>query len=231
MGPVHRIVRLATEAVSAPSPAVALRTLRELRHELDEFERRQVARALADGASFAAIARDVGLSRQAVHRRFRDLAARGGEPLRATADVRLVLRYAREESQALAADTVGGAHILLGVLRATDLPSAVVLRNAGATLQRARTQVEASSSRAPLFRHELDARDLRALLAAPAREARIRGSGEIDVEHLLLGTLNDDAGAAARTLRALGVDLDTVRVGLEAILVVKRGGAGIDSAH
>jgi hypothetical protein len=221
VAPNHPIVRLATEAAGAPTPGAALRTLRQLRRELDEFERRQVSRALSDGATFASIARDVGLSRQAVHRRFRDLAGREEEPLRATSDVRLVLRFAREEADALSAGAVGGVHILLAVLRAADVPAAAVLRDAGATLERARSQVEAASARAPLFRREPETSDLRALLEAPVREAVIGGGRRIEVEHLLLGTIDDEGGDAARTLRALGVDIAAVRAGLQANLELR----------
>ena len=177
----------------------------ELRRELDAFERRQVAQALAEGTPYAAIARDLGLSRQAVHRRFRGLAA-AGPSLRVASGVRRVLQYAREEAAALGAGEVRSEHVLLAVLRADDLPAAAALRAAGATLGRARTHVEGASPRAKLFRREPEAGDLVALLEASAREAKARGSRTIEVEDLLRGVLADASGGAARTLRALGVD-------------------------
>jgi ATP-dependent Clp protease ATP-binding subunit ClpA len=121
------------------------------------------------------------------------------------------MRYAREEGAALGADELGGEHVLLALLRAGDLPVAALLESAGASLERARTQVEAVTPRRAIFHREPDAGDLRALLAAPAREARARGSRRIEVEHLLLGTLEDPAGGASRTLRALGVAPDEIR--------------------
>jgi AraC-like DNA-binding protein len=209
--------RLAGEVANARTPGEALRRLRELREELERFERIQVARALGDGASFATIARDLGVSRQAVHRRFRELA--GDEPpLLSTDDTRRVLRYAREEALATGSAVPGGEHILLAVLRAADLPASEVLRHAGATLARARTQVEGATLRGPLFHRGPGDSDLRTLLAAPAREARQRGSRRIEVEHLLLGALSDDANGAARTLGALGVAPDAVRDALTALL-------------
>ena len=205
------------EAANAATPGAALRKLSELRRELEAFERRQVAQALADGASFAAIARDLGLSRQAVHRRFRDLA--GAElPLQTAPEVRRVLQYAREEAATLGADLLGSEYLVLAVLRASELPAAVLLRSAGATLMRARAQVEGASSRAKLFRREFDASDLRLLLAEPAREARERGHGRIEVEDLLIGATNDPSSGASRTLRAIGVDVDALREGLWTLL-------------
>jgi ATP-dependent Clp protease ATP-binding subunit ClpA len=206
------------EAANAATPGAALRKLSELRRELEAFERRQVAQALSDGASFAAIARDLGLSRQAVHRRFRDLA--GAElPLQTAPEVRRVLQYAREEATALGADLLGSEYLVLAVLRASELPAAVLLRSAGATLMRARAQVEGASPRAKLFRREFDAGDLRLLLAEPAREARERGHGRIEVEDLLIGATNDPSSGASRTLRAIGVDVYALREGLQTRLV------------
>ena len=205
-----QLAELAAEVVGAPTPRAALRRLGELRSELDAFERAQVARALADGASFAAIARDLGLSRQAVHRRFRSVAPETS-PLQTAPDVRRVLQYAREEAAAFGGGEVGSEHIVLAVLRADDLPAAHLLREAGAALDRARTHVEGTSSRAKLFRREPDPGELLTFLETPAREVRARGGGRIEVEDVLRGVLEDPAGGAARTLRALGVDPGEIR--------------------
>ena len=207
---MHRLAQLAAEAAAAPTPRDALRKLGELHAELDAFERRQVAYALADGASFASIARDLGVSRQAVHRRFRGIADEE-LPLLLAPDAQRVLRYAREE----AADELGGEHVLLAVLRAGDIPAAALLRESGVSLDRARTQVEGTSPR-KLFRSTASTPDSYALLAAPAREARARGGYRIDVEHLLLGVLEDPDGGACRTLRALGADPAVLRAALMA---------------
>jgi len=205
---------LAAEAANAPTPGAALRKLQELRRELDAFERRQVAHALADGASFAAVARDLGLSRQAVHRRFRDLAS-VEMPLQTAPEVRHVLQYAREEAAALGAEMLGSEYLVLAVLRMSELPAAGLLRSHGATLMRARAQVEGAAPRAKLFRREFDARDLRLLLAGPAREARERGHRRIEVEDLLIGATKDPSSGASRTLRAIGVDVAGLREGLQ----------------
>jgi transcriptional regulator with PAS, ATPase and Fis domain len=67
------LARLAAEAAAAPTPRSALRKLNALRDELEAFEARQVASALADGASYAQIGQDLGLTRQSAHRRFHRL--------------------------------------------------------------------------------------------------------------------------------------------------------------
>jgi hypothetical protein len=203
----QRLARLATEAAHAPTPLESLREVSELHRELEAFERRQVSRALAEGATFGQIARSLGVSRQAAHRRFRALAAPEPPPLAATPDVRRVLDYAREEAAALGGPP-GGEHILLASLRAPALPAAAVLRDAGATLDAARALVRTAP---PTGR-------LRAALAGAAREARERGGGRIDVAHLLIGALDDPEGGAGWTLRALDVEIDGVRAGLAALL-------------
>jgi hypothetical protein len=213
----ERITSLAADAAGTDSASEALRKVSALRRELESFERLQVARALGEGMNFADIARELGVSRQAAHRRFRDLVS-DEPPLHSAEATRRVLRYAREEAAALGAPAPHSEHVLLAVLRAADLPASAVLRNAGATLARARTHVEGTAARAPLFRRAPRASELRELLAAPAREARTRGSRRIEVEHLLLGALATDAGGAARTLVALGVDPEAVRDALSALL-------------
>src|SRR4051794_21530980 len=95
----ERLAQLAVEAADTASPGEALRKLRELRREMESFERLQVAQALADGTNFATIARDLGVSRQAAHHRFRDLVG-DAPPLLLTEDTRRVLRYARKEATA-----------------------------------------------------------------------------------------------------------------------------------
>ena len=196
--PSTRLTRLAADAAAAPDPAAALRLVGELRQELDAFERRQVAHALADGASFAAIARELGVSRQAAHRRFRRVAA-GEAPLVMARDASRVLRYAREEAGAMGASAVGSEHVLLAVLRASGCRAAAALRAAGVALDRARSQVDGGRA------------DAHALLAGPARAARARRARRIEVEDLLDAALEDPEGGAARTVRALGADPAALR--------------------
>ena len=70
----QRIIALLERTLTDPEPIKALAILSDLRSELDELERTHVARALQAGESFANVARPLGISRQAAHRRYRDLA-------------------------------------------------------------------------------------------------------------------------------------------------------------
>jgi ATP-dependent Clp protease ATP-binding subunit ClpA len=209
----QRLAQLAAEVAGAPSPRAALRKVSQLRRELDAFERRLVADALAEGASYASLGRDLGLSRQAVHRRFRSVVS-DEVRLRVSPDVQRILLCVRAEAQAMQAEEIVSAHVLLGALRTPDVPAAVVLQEAGVTLERARSQISGTVSRGRLFRRAAEGEDPRGLLAAAARYARARGDQSIEPEHLILSALEDEPGGAARTLRALGAAPDAVREAL-----------------
>jgi ATP-dependent Clp protease ATP-binding subunit ClpA len=212
----QRLAQLAAEAAGAPTPGAALRRVAALRRELDAFERAQVSQALGEGASFAAIARDLGLSRQAVHRRFRNLSA---TQTSASGDTARVLRYAREEAAALGDEQVRSEHVLLGVLRTHDLPAAILLRAAGLTVDEMRSHLRSAPGRGRLFRREdLDTEELHALLGASTRRAGPGGGAGVQVEQLLLEALEDPGGGASLTLRGLGVDPDAIRANLNALL-------------
>ena len=77
--PENRLVDLLEQAMRATDPEVALHAVSALRRELDAFERVQAWRALEAGSSYGAVARALGISRQAAHRRYRELA---GQPRR-----------------------------------------------------------------------------------------------------------------------------------------------------
>ena len=207
----QRICRLAEDAAAAPFPADALRLVCELRLELEEFERQQVARALTAGEPMSAIARALGISRQAAHNRFRPLTrsprASAGSQRCATPETRLVADYARREAAELGSATVGVEHLLLGILRNGDERAASALEAAGLDLEAGRSHLRAAF--APTG-------DTRAALAEAAREADARASECIGVEHLLRGCLRDPRGAAQAFLAALGVTPRAVVAALDA---------------
>ena len=103
-----RILTELQRALTAGEPLDALAALTQLRAALDTYEAEQVRRALAQGESFAAIAREVGISRQAAHRRYRGLAA---APTYSPRTLR-VLQLARGEAARLDADVVEVEHVV-----------------------------------------------------------------------------------------------------------------------
>jgi len=113
---VQIITRL-ERMLTAPDPLRSLRELGALREELDAFERAQVRRALESGASFAAVARALGITRQAAHRRYRSLLDAAAAPPRlvASADALALLQRARLEAARAGAVTVGPEHVVSAV--------------------------------------------------------------------------------------------------------------------
>ena len=211
------LARLVAALEAAPDPPTALRRIAALKDAIDEAERRHVVRALEAGASLAAVGRDLGISRQAAHRRFGDLeVGRASRPaprrrpptgaaagVQLTPDARVALRHALAAAKASGDPVLGGEHVLLGLLRGPALP---VLEDAGVTHERARSRIQAASIDAGAFAPTREIPDSRAFLRAAATTAAEDGRDRITPELLLLCALADPDGAAARTLRAIGAD-------------------------
>ena len=207
------ICRLAEEAAEAPDAETALETLTRLRRELDEFERQQVARALTAGRSYEAIARSMGVSRQAVHRRFKGLSGRrrvsGVAP---TPEVRLVMDYAGAEAERAGAPALAPVHVLLGILRNGDREAAAALADCGVSFDEARA---AAGERPALACADADGGGIRPLLAYAVRTAKRDGRRRIGVEDLLRAALERPDDAVATLLRELGTDCTGVLAALE----------------
>ena len=218
------LARLVAELEAAPDPHAALRGIAALRQALDDVERANVVRALDGGASLAAIGRDLGISRQAVHRRYGDFASglrldqtpRPAAPAERLADglvltdaARQTLRHAVSEAQTTGDAVLGGEHVLLALLR----PGTFAPLD-GVSQERARTHILAASSGSSVFARDGVRPDARGFLIAVTLEARARGSDRITPELLLLTALGEPGSAAARTLRAIGADPDAIAAAL-----------------
>jgi hypothetical protein len=228
-----RIRDLAEHAVRADEPALALRTLTVLREELLAFERLQVARALDAGQSFGDVARALGISRQAAHRRYRDLVGMSLPDPRETrhgpsgkmlvsSEARTAVNLARQEAGALGSGVVGSEHLLLGIVRCPRARASHLLRQHGVSLEAARRAVlptlvdgappPPAKPLPPVAAGPRGISDYaRAVFEESLREAVRRGDGYIGVEHLLLACLADGDGGACRTLVSLGVEPAVVR--------------------
>ena len=207
--PQHRICQLADEAAAARDPEAALRCLRELRDELVAFERARVGDALRSGASFGAIAKVMGISRQAAHRRYRDLPTAPAEPLAMSSHARRVIHIARRDAAAMGARGVTSEHLLLGVLRSGGSASRA-LEAGGVDTEEARKFVRADDGTTDELRREPDDGG-RAVLAQAAEIARARHAQFLEAEHIALAALRDPDGGALRTITALGLTPADVR--------------------
>jgi hypothetical protein len=212
--PEQRLCRLAQEAADAQDPLRALETLVELRGELEAFTRAQVERALRAGRSFSDVARASRISRQAAHRRFRDLAA--GPPaqsgrLAATEQALRVFRAAREEALTAKATAVGSEHVLIAVLRCGGNAAQALVRE-GVTLETARACVRGlAADRGGAAGAGGPPAGLGGVLRAAKRVAIARGERSLDVDAVLLGALADPHGGARRVLTVLAADLASIR--------------------
>jgi hypothetical protein len=222
----ERLSELFEHAVRATDPEVALHALTALRRELEAFERVQAWRALDAGSSYGSVARALGISRQAAHRRYRDLAAAteppgdGGQArLRVTPEARAAVQLAGEEATALGATQLGSEHLLLGILRAGDGVAASALKAAGVTLTGARA---CATPTLALDNHAVDPDDrasavtryARRVFGEAMRHAAAAPGHAIGVADLLRAALGDPDGGASRTLSALGVSPDVVMANL-----------------
>ena len=209
----ERLRRLAEESAQADDPESALRILTELQRELDAFVRVQVRRSLAAGRSFGEVARALGISRQAAHRRYRDLAPprpAGPHRLVATEQTREIVRAARAEALATGARSAGSREILLGILR-TECCAADALRSEGLTLETARACAPPADSAGDAPR---GAGSLQRILRRAGRLAMARGDWEVSPDALLLAAIADADGGAGRTVAALGANPLAIRTRL-----------------
>jgi ATP-dependent Clp protease ATP-binding subunit ClpA len=214
------IQELARDTVRIPDPETALRALGALRRELDEFEPELVTRALQTGASWSQIARALGVSKQAAHRKHRHLAEQlhlappdGGPKILVTMEARRAIQCAREEAKRLGQPAVGTEHILLGILRCQESYAAKALKALGITHGAAKACLQPTLSAGTPAGGEAPgalpedsvnvSAHARRILDGSLRQAVKRHEGHIGVEHLLLALLDDSRNGAVQTLEAL----------------------------
>ena len=145
---------------------------------------------------------------------------------RFTDRARKVMALANQEAHRLNHEAVGPEHLLLGLVKEGSGVGANVLKNLDADLRKVRIEVEkrvragaqpAAESRLP--QHVSAKR----VVASAIEEARNLNHNYVGTEHLLLGLLREHEGVIADVFAALGLEHETVRDEVEALL-----GAGVD---
>jgi ATP-dependent Clp protease ATP-binding subunit ClpC len=126
---------------------------------------------------------------------------------------RRVVVFAQEEARELNHDSIGTAHILLGLMHEGEGVAVRVLESLGIGLDTTRQRVEditgrgeqAAPARIPFTAQAKD------VLTLALQESRALGHSYIGTEHILLGLISQGEGVAARVLTDLGASLSTAR--------------------
>ena len=219
--PSATIEQLARETVQIDNPDTALRALTALRRELDATEPELVRRALQTTASWSQIARALGISKQAAHRKYRHLVdesdAAADQRIVVSDEARQCIQFAREEAKRLAQPAVATEHILLGILRSDGTDALDALNAEGVTLEAARAALQTTMPGIPPSELARPAEEYsvsahaRRIVEGSRREAREQGMDSICVEHLLLALLSDSRNGAVQTLEKLRTSAERIR--------------------
>jgi ATP-dependent Clp protease ATP-binding subunit ClpA len=213
--------------------AQAARSVGEIEEVSDALLGHFVESCRASGYSWSQISSALGVSKQAVHKRFA-----GVTPTfeRFTPRARMVLRDARDQARALGRSAVGTEHLLLALFEPAEALAAQVLRDAG--LRRdavvARLQADPTAGTVPSREGGSVAGGAgsgeigyspraRAVLRNAVDEALKLGHNYIGTEHLLLGLFDDPDALAAQILASLGATYEDTQQRLaEKLAAVKR---------
>jgi hypothetical protein len=178
-----------------------------LGHFVDQCRRR--------GHSWSEISNALGVTKQAVHKRFS--MAHTPTSDRMTERARSALRAAVEDARLLGHRYVGTEHLLLGLYEPARGLAAQVLAEAGITRAGVQAQILAVTPRASAVDADvavpLTPRAAAALERA-AVEALALGHNYVGTEHLLLALFGDADALAATILRDAGATYDVCRAQL-----------------
>ena len=126
-----------------------------------------------------------------------------------------VLQLARKEAERFNHSYVGTEHILLGLIALGEGVAVNVLERMGVDLETLRIEVEKAVGQGPETKTvgslPMTPR-AKKVLALAAGEAKALSHSYVGTEHILLGLLREEEGAAARVLKNLNVDLERARI-------------------
>src|SRR5438270_3900704 len=139
---------------------------------------------------------------------------------RFTERARQVVVLAQEEARTLKHNYIGTEHILLGLLREEEGLAASVLESLDITAARVRAQVvRIVGSGEEVMRGQIPfSPRAKKVLELGLREALALGHDYIGTEHILLGLVRENEGAAARILLDFDIDAEVVHAKLYELL-------------
>lgn len=135
---------------------------------------------------------------------------------------RKAMDLARKEVQRWYHDRIGTEHILLGLIQDETCVAVNVLRNLGIDIAKIRDEVAKQICMgygpAVLAGQLPFSPEAKESLQGAMKEASSLNHGYIGTEHLLLGLLRVQEGVAAKVLSSLGLEMETVRKEVLALL-------------
>jgi len=135
-----------------------------------------------------------------------------------TPRARKALQLAQQEAERLNCDCVGTEHLLLGLLSLNEGVAVDILNLMQISLPDLRREVENSARHAGNNLQKMGSLPLtnrmKKIILLAATEAKIMNYNFIGTEHLLLALLRDGESEAARILRNMNVDINSVRTAI-----------------
>lgn len=130
---------------------------------------------------------------------------------RFTIAARKVMRIARTECSIFKHGFIGTEHFLLGLLKEDKSIAAAVLRTMGVVAENIIKEIEIDVSDTPPVGVIPFTKRAKQTLEAAVEEAAHLRHNYIGPEHILLGLLDDENGAAVQILIKLNIDIDDIR--------------------
>ena len=182
-----------------------------------------VDQARRDGASWTMIGQAMGVTKQAVQKRFT-----AGDPdlARFTNRAAVVVLKGQNDARERGHDEVGTLHLLLGVTAEWEGLAGQAIQAAEVTRNELGAAVEAAlpPSGEPRREHAPFAASTKKALAIAGRESTRRGLDYVGTEHVLLALLDLPDDAASQVLVELGVRKEDVDSWLTEALAALSGG-------
>jgi hypothetical protein len=167
-----------------------------------------VDRCRRDGRSWSEIGRSLGVTKQAVQKRFVTPGALNASLGRFTPRARNALDHAAREARELRHGYRGTEHLLLGLFGEPEAVAPIALQEMGVTGDQVRDALVAivpPGAAEVVGDPPFTPRSVRALELAMSSALEL-GHNYIGTEHMLLGILRERDGLAAQILAARGVD-------------------------
>jgi hypothetical protein len=214
------------EGTALDHVSAAVRLAEHLGELSDHLIGHFVDQARRSGASWTEIGASMGVTKQAVQKRFTPRDSEWDELMssrsRFTERAKHAVSAANEVAREHRHDYLGTEHLALGLLSMNDSLAIRAIVAAGITLEQAREAMEAAMGPArterdpgpvvPFTRYATKAMEL------SLREALRLGHNYIGTEHMLLGLLAEQDGRGGQVLRDLGLTTDGVEQWLVAAL-------------